>query len=132
VKALDTNVLVRFLVGDDARQTACAKALVEKAENQGDALLIPSPTLVETIWVLQSSYGCSRSAILNALERLTLMPVLRFESFETVRALISHGRSSRLGLTDLLIGLHGREAGGEVTVTFDKKAAKSELFELLQ
>ena len=43
--ALDTNVLVRYLVQDDARQGLQAKALVRAALTRGESLLVPITVL---------------------------------------------------------------------------------------
>jgi predicted nucleic-acid-binding protein len=131
VKALDTNVLVRFLVCDDELQATRVKRLLEEAEKKGEQVLVTIPVLLETLWVLESSYDCSRTAILDALEQLTLTPVFRFEERERINRMIRFGREESLALADLLIGLTALEAGCEATLTFDKQAAKSDLFELL-
>ena len=129
MKALDTNVLVRFLIGDDPRQSSKVRNLVERAERDGQPLFISLPVLLETIEVLDSSYGCSRSDVLDAFEGLTLTPVFLFEKPEQVKEWIRRGRSERTGLADLLIGLTARDAGCEATLTFDRRAAQSDLFE---
>lgn len=131
MKALDTNVLVRFLVCDDKLQATRVRRFLEDAEKKGEQVLVTIPVLLETIWVLKSSYDSSRTAILDALEQLTLTPVFRFEERETINRLIRFGREESVDLADLLIGLAALGAGCEATLTFDKQAAKSDLFELL-
>lgn len=56
--AIDTNVLVRLLVGDDPAQKRRAKRLVEKSD-----VLIPASVLLEAEWVLRSAYGFEATAI---------------------------------------------------------------------
>ena len=50
--ALDTNVLVRFLVEDDARQTAEAAALIKRVVDADGTLFVSDIVLCETVWVL--------------------------------------------------------------------------------
>ncbi|HEO70445.1 MAG TPA: PIN domain-containing protein [Candidatus Hydrogenedentes bacterium] len=63
MKALDTNVVVRFLVCDDAAMTARARKVFERARDTGEPVLISSLVLLETLWVLHFGYRFSRRAI---------------------------------------------------------------------
>ena len=68
--ALDTNVLVRYLVEDDAKQTALATALIDRAITAGDALFISHIVVCETVWVLSVSYRVARQEIALVLREL--------------------------------------------------------------
>ncbi len=129
MKALDTNVVVRFLVRDDPAMTAQARRVFEEAEGIGETLVIHNLVLIETLWVLRSVYGFSREAILEAVERLQALAPIRFESFNLIEELVRLGQSSTLDLADALIGIHARNLGCDTTVTFDRRASKSDLFE---
>lgn len=131
MKSIDTNVLIRFLVNDDARQGEKARSILLGAEKKGEAFLVTDPVLLEILYVLGSVYEYTRSEILDALEALTLMPVLSFEKIQVLQDLVIQGRKTRIGLEDLFIGLVSRESGCVTTITFDKRAAKSELFSLI-
>ena len=128
MRSLDTNILVRFLVGDDPKQSQAAREVVEDAERRREPLFVSLLVVLELIWVLESAYDCSRAAVLDALDRLTAMEPLRFEAVERVQEAIRLGRNGSLGLPDLLIGLTARDLGCETTLTFDKRAARSGLF----
>jgi predicted nucleic-acid-binding protein len=130
VKALDTNVIIRFLVNDDKTQGAKVRRLFERAEESSERLFIAIPTVLETIWVLSAVYDFARGEILDAMDLLTQMPVLEFEQYHSIRQLIRIGRESEADLPDLLIGLSGKSYGCEATLTFDKKLPKTDLFEL--
>ena len=80
MKALDTNVIVRFLVNDDKAQGRKARILFENAERTGERYRIGTPVLLETIWVLSAVYDLARDDVLDAIESLTQMPILEFES----------------------------------------------------
>ena len=131
MKALDTNVVVRFLLNDDARQGARAKRLLMRAEAAGESLMLTNPVLLELIWVLAAVYDFSRSEVLDALELLAGMPALCFESYDLVVALVTRGRAGKADLDDLLIGLCAAEQGCKATVTFDKGLLATGLFERL-
>ena len=63
--AVDTNVVVRLLTGDDPKQAAVAVALFESGP-----IWIAKTVLLETAWVLRSLYGFEESAICEAFTRL--------------------------------------------------------------
>lgn len=131
MKALDTNVIVRFLINDDKTQGRKARLLFENAERTGERYLITTPVLLETIWVLSAVYDLAREDVLHALELLTQIPILAFESHEIVLELVRLGASTNAGLPDLLIGLSGKDAGCDSTLTFDKGLGPTGLLERL-
>ena len=59
--ALDTNILVRFLVEDDVAQLAAARKLMRKCVNSGEALFVPVTVALELEWVLRSASGSARA-----------------------------------------------------------------------
>lgn len=64
--AVDTNVLVRLLTGDDGAQTKRAAALFKK-----EPILIPKTVLLETEWVLRRLYRLEREAVVRAFRKLS-------------------------------------------------------------
>ena len=63
--AVDTNVLVRFLVDDDPDQSRAARALFAS-----EAVWIPKTVILETNWVLCSLFGLTDVEVARALSRL--------------------------------------------------------------
>lgn len=131
MKALDTNLLVRFLINDDQEQAERVKELFEAAERSGEVFLVSTVVALELIWVLSAVYECSRADILRALEQLGMLPIVHFENLALIQRLVSIGRTTTTDLPDLLIGLAGHALDCEATLTFDRKAAQSHLFQLL-
>jgi len=129
LKALDTNVVVRFLLGDDPRQGARARRRLVEAEATGEPLLLSIPVMLELIWVLTAVYDFPRAEVLEALDLLAGMPALGFESYELVIELVRRGRAGNDDLPDLLIGLWAAERGCGSTLTFDKALPPTGLFE---
>jgi predicted nucleic-acid-binding protein len=64
--AVDTNVLVRFLLGDDAAQADAASAAIERY----DILFIPTVVLCELVWVFRRIYRFDRDRLIAAIETL--------------------------------------------------------------
>ena len=66
---LDTNVLVRYVMQDDPRQSARATRLIESlsADEPG---FVPVVALVELVWVLCGSYGLDRAQVATVVGTL--------------------------------------------------------------
>ena len=78
MKALDTNVLVRFLVRDDEQQSKAVYRIFKQAEADKEVLFLPALVVLETVWVLESVYKVARQDILNSLDQLMLRLHQRF------------------------------------------------------
>lgn len=128
MKAVDTNVIVRFLVNDDKTQGLKVRESFERAERVASRLFITTPVVLETIWVLSSVYTLTRDEVLHALELLAQMPVLEFQDYDGVQQLIRGGRTTTADLPDLLIGISGVSSRAESTLTFDKRLTRTGLF----
>jgi predicted nucleic-acid-binding protein len=131
MKAIDANILIRFLTGDDPAQAEMVYALFKKAESEKTVLFVPLLIVLEMIWVLESVYEVSRAEILDAISDLLLMPVLKFDQHAILQQLIRSAHGNTLVLSDLLIAHAAQTSGCDKVITLDKKAAKFNLFELL-
>ena len=122
---LDTNVLVRYLAQDDKSQSASASRLIEREltpENPGFVSLI---VLVETVWVLESCYGCSHVDIAAILERLLRVKQLKIQDAETAWRALRQFAPGKADFSDCLIERLGHAHDCLYTATFDRAAAKS-------
>jgi predicted nucleic-acid-binding protein len=119
---IDTNVLVRYLVKDDAVQSKKANDFIKSlsAINQGFVSLV---TIVETIWVLDSVYDQEKELIKEAILKLTKSPRLVVQCGKEIEDALSKEKSD-VDLSDTIIAQIGLSFGGENTVTFGRKAAK--------
>jgi predicted nucleic-acid-binding protein len=132
VKALDTNILVRFLTGDDPAQAGKVAALFRTAESRQERFHVSILVLLELVWVLESLYEYRRGEILSAVEKMLALPVLSMESPDLIEAFLGAAAAMKADLSDILIGAAGKVRDCETTLTFDKKAAKeSGLFHIL-
>jgi predicted nucleic-acid-binding protein len=132
MKALDTNVLVRFLVRDDEKQAAMVKRVLLGAEKNSERFFIPIAVTLETMWVLSSAYECSRKEIVDVFDSLLSLPVFLLEDHICIATLCRKALTTEADLSDLLIGIIARERGCATTMTFDKKASRSEFFTLIE
>ena len=129
--AVDTNVLLRYLLHDDEAQAARAEAVFEA----GETVLIPDIVLAETVWTLAGRrYRLTEAELAGTLERLFSDPYIRFEDNRAVwRALRAFrgttlggeaGSAGGVGFADALIVYKAMQAasdaGEDLTVyTFD-------------
>jgi len=131
MKALDTNILVRLLVADDAVQAKKNRQLLKKIENNKDELFITVLVVIELIWVLESVYSIARKDIIDAIDDMLQMPIFKFEQQTTLHAFTNMALTNNIDLSDLLISISAKLLKCQTTLTFDKKASKFEYFELL-
>jgi predicted nucleic-acid-binding protein len=120
VIALDTNVLVRFLVDDDAAQGARARRLLERAVADGSPVFVPLIVTCEVVRVLTSVYGFTRSQVDDVLDALLRSPQVVFEHSPEVRRAVEAHRAGRGDLADYLIRERALRCGCDVVSTFDK------------
>lgn len=129
---LDTNVLVRYIVQDDPRQSKLATAFVENNCTQESPGFVNTIVLCELTWVLSSGYGYDRTTISTVLRGMLSTPELLMEEDEAVWQALKNYEQSTAGFADLLLGTINHRNGASPTATFDKKAAKDPLFKLLK
>ena len=121
---IDTNVLIRLLVSDDAEQTRRARKLVDQAVSRDEPVLVSLPVLVETEWVLRSRYGLSREAVLGVFRAALESRELSFEDEPALEEALFQWTDSACGFSDCLIAAHSRRLGCRTTATFDVKACR--------
>ena len=121
---LDTNVLVRYVMQDDPRQSARATRLVDSL-SADDPGFIPVVALVELVWVLTASYGLDRQQVLTVLETLVRSKELVVDRADLVTQALNRYGAGGADFADALIERIAAAAGCSVTVTFDAGAVKA-------
>jgi len=115
VIALDTNVLVRLITGDDPVQAREIEVYLEKTEGP---FLIPDLVMAELAWVLQRRYGFRRTEVGDVLLALLNRRDVVFEDEERVRVAV-RSFIEGLDLADALIVEIARAAGCDRLASFD-------------
>ncbi len=121
--ALDTNILVRYITQDDAKQSEAANRLIEglTAETPGFISVI---VLCEVNWVLRSCYKISKQECAEILQKITLCDVFDLEKPECCNQALKAWRQGEADFSDYLIQAIAKREGYSFIVTFDKKALK--------
>lgn len=129
--ALDTNVLVRWLVQDDEAQAERVEALFRTSIANRRALFVPCTVILELEWVLRSRYGYPKAAVVRGLDSLLEAKDLEIQSEAAIeRALYLYRQSS----ADFADCVHlGLSAATErlPLLTFDERASRLSGAELL-
>lgn len=122
--ALDTNVLVRYVVQDDAAQFDAAKRLVSRCVAEGLAIFVPVTVVLELEWVLRASFGFVKNNVLQVLASLFSAAELSFESERALEVALQLYREGSADFADCLHIALATQAGEQPLWTFDKNAAK--------
>ncbi len=121
--ALDTNVLVRYLVGDDAEQAKAARVLLEGLTSERPGFICRE-VAIEMVWVLERAYRFPRVQIADVLMELIATDSLAIEAADDVaRAAVSY-RQGGVGFSDLMVLSAAERAGAAPLHTFDRRLAR--------
>ncbi len=114
-QAIDTNIVVRFLMADDERLARAARRIV------ADGVVVGDTVVLETEWVLRAVYGVPRAGIITALTSLLRVPdVTTADPAGIAEAL----RLYAAGL-DFADAMHAATARADGLRTFDKAFARA-------
>ena len=127
---LDTNVLVRYLAQDDAKQSARATKLIHSftTEKPGFVTLV---SLIEIVWVMQSCYQATKPEVVAILDTLLRTQELLVENAETAIKALKLFAASKADFSDCLIERSAHKAGCTYSASFDANAVKTAGFRLL-
>ncbi|HEY2660907.1 MAG TPA: type II toxin-antitoxin system VapC family toxin [Caulobacteraceae bacterium] len=114
--AIDTNIVVRFLTGDDPDQAARARALIE-----ADTVHVATTVMLESEWVLRSTYGFSSDAVRAALRAFAGLPGVTLQEPERVELALSWAAQG-MDFADALHLAAANAVGG--FRTFDKRLVR--------
>jgi len=126
--ALDTNVLMRFLVEDDKAQSGRAARFVAKAIARDDPLFISDVVMCETVRVLVAAYQVPRQEIGETLGRLLMAAQVRYADVDRLSRALNAFLTGKGDFADYVIREEARAAGCEQVATFDRVLLKERAF----
>ena len=127
MRAVDTNVLVRLVIGDDPEQVRVAERFA------ASGVWASHLALAEAAWVLDSVYGRTAEQVATALDTLLNHKDLTLQDPDVVAAALQQFREHpALGFSDCLVLETARKAGHLPLGTFDRNFAKLAGVERLQ
>lgn len=128
---IDTNVLLRYLTQDDARQSAAAARFIAslRPDAQGHIALI---TVAELVWVLKSRYRATPAELSSTVLQLLSDDRFVVQDPQPLWLALDEVQRSNVDLADALIAFVNLHQGCRHTVTFDRKALRIPGMALLQ
>jgi predicted nucleic-acid-binding protein len=124
---VDTNILVRAILGDDPKQSPLARRAIENARD----IIVPITVLIELAWVLKS-VGWSRLQIHQALTTLAQQPTVHLDRAVEVQGALEDFKTGPADFADYLALHQARSLGARKLLTFHRKSAKAVGAERLQ
>lgn len=121
---LDTNILVRYIVQDDPKQSQKATDFIQKNCSIISPGFINSLVICELIWVLESAYNYSRDDIVSVIEKILRIRQFQIHEPEHMWSSLQKYKEKIADFSDCYIASINAEEGCNHTVTFDKKAAR--------
>ena len=125
---LDTNLLIRSFVSDDAKQSERATRFIASHCSEDNPGFVDRVALCEMAWVLARSYGYGRREIARVISDLLDSTDVVLEDHELVRRALRIFEGSAADFADALIGEVNRARGCDTTMTFDRDAARLDSF----
>jgi predicted nucleic-acid-binding protein len=121
---LDTNVLVRYIMQDDPKQSPKATRLIEGLTPQEPGF-VPLVSTVELVWVLSAAYDLNRQQVSAALDSLLRSKEIVMDRADQVLQAQRRFNAGGADFADCLIEQIARDAGCTATMTFDARAVKA-------
>lgn len=119
---IDTNVLLRIVVGDNASQMVTVRDLLAQLR-EDQAVFVNISVILEANWVLKRLYHYPQERVLNFLQALLERREFEIAEYEALGNALHLCRRSNVDFADALLAEMNRLAGCAKTLTFDKKAA---------
>jgi predicted nucleic-acid-binding protein len=128
MKGIDTNVLVRYILQDDHKQSQQATYFIEQTCSNEELLFINSIVLCEFVWVLETAYKYAKKDIAYALEQILKTRHFHIHEPEILWRSLDGYRNEGADFADHYIANLNVHNGCEYTVTFDKSAGQLQHF----
>lgn len=129
---IDTNVLVRYLIQDDAVQSEKAARIIENECTKGNPGFINSIVLCELVWVLSRAYGYKKKEICFVLKKLFTCSEIMLENSDAAWSAYYDYEKGTADFAACLISRINKFNGVEATVTFDRNCSNLTSFRIIK
>lgn len=129
---LDTNVLVRYVTGDDETQSTAVDRFIQRKLRPDSPGFISLVALAEMVWVLRSRYRADTDELVEIVRELASDVRFRLQDDHSVWLALEMVERSGADLPDALIAAIGRREGCSHTATFDADACRLPDMKLLE
>jgi predicted nucleic acid-binding protein len=118
---LDTNVILRFVLGDDQAHQEQAKRLFRQAVDGEVRLLLPTLVLAQVVWTLESFYQASRKYITNVLCALLATPGVISQEPRVIPRCVEIYSAYNVEIVDAYLVALAEESKTFTLATFDRR-----------
>ncbi|MFT5143547.1 MAG: putative nucleic-acid-binding protein [Rhodothermales bacterium] len=118
--ALDSNVLLRYLLRDDEPQWERAHDFIQGAAERGELLFISTVVLAEVVWVLRRGLRFGKKEVVVALREILETVLFQFERADVFSRAIADYASGKGDFSDYLIAGGATASGCDRIATFDR------------
>lgn len=108
---LDTNILLRYLIGDSPAQAARATALMERLERGAERAELMETVLAEAVWTLESFYKVPRPEIAEKVAAILAFPGIRAQGKGVLVTALARFGTSSADFVDCLLAARARQKG---------------------
>lgn len=129
--ALDTNVILRYIVEDDPKQTRVAERYIEQHAEAGETLFLSTSVVLETEWVLRSVYGFTKDEVIAVFVGLLEAREMTFQDEASIERAVHRYREFNLDFADCLHLATAETFGQLPLASFEKKARSIDGFDAL-
>jgi predicted nucleic-acid-binding protein len=120
MRAVDTNILIRFITKDDPKQFAEVERLFEGCAQKQEQVFVSIPVTCELVWVLSSGYRQPKREIVSVLEFLLNDGLFHLDQAPLIQIALDRFRHGKADFTDYLVGAMAADAGCRDTLSFDR------------
>ena len=128
---IDTNVLVRYITQDDELQSGLAAEFIESYCSSGKKIFVNHLVICELAWVLKKCYKLSKPKTINVIEHILQISQFSIENVQVIWQALTDYKRGSANFADYVVGRTNIFNNCDETITFDKKASKSNGFSLL-
>ncbi|HLF85915.1 MAG TPA: type II toxin-antitoxin system VapC family toxin [Nitrospiria bacterium] len=122
---IDTNLLVRYLTGDDPQKAGAVDNLLNRAVRSEIKIIVPSIVVAELVWVLESFYGMKSQEIAELVEAIVNTPGVEVTDKWIIVSALRLYRNKNIDLIDAWIIEFAKEREIKTIYTFDKRHFKN-------
>jgi predicted nucleic-acid-binding protein len=130
--SLDTNVVLRYLVEDDSRQTRIAQQYIERHAAAGESLFLATSVILETEWVLRSVYEFTKDDTIEVFVGLLEAREMTFQDEASLEHTLHRYREFDIDFADCLHVATAETFDQLPLATFPRKAGGLDGFEALR
>jgi predicted nucleic-acid-binding protein len=126
--AIDSNVLIRLVVGDDAAQAMRARTVLSAAVGSTRRIFVSLTVILETVWAIRQTYKRPKSAVLEFLRALIDNAAIQMSDRDLIVRSFDLYSRQQVDFADCVIALAASDHGAFLTYSFDADGVKAGLF----